>query len=213
MTVTCPHCGFSREIEEDLSTEGPFHLSCPQCGGAFRIEAQNPAEETELPFEEPERREPEAGPSAPPPATPEALPKAGFWVRVVAAVTDLLLISVIDSVASLLFGMALRLVADPGTADETLQTTVTTLFGSIILIAYYVFFTGYGGQTPGKMAIRVKVVRTDGSDVGFGRAFLREVIGKLLSWILFGIGYLMVAFDPRKQGLHDKIADTYVVKI
>ena len=80
-------------------------------------------------------------------------------------------------------------------------------------MVYYVFFTGYCGQTPGKMAIRVKVIRTDGSEIGYGRAFLREVPGKFLSGLILGIGYLMIAFDAQKQGLHDKIADTYVIKL
>ncbi len=63
------------------------------------------------------------------------------------------------------------------------------------------------------MAIRVKVIRTDGSEIGYGRAFLREVPGKFLSGLILGIGYLMIAFDAQKQGLHDKIADTYVIKL
>jgi uncharacterized RDD family membrane protein YckC len=76
-----------------------------------------------------------------------------------------------------------------------------------------VFFIGYCGQTPGKMALRIKVVCTDGSQLTYGRAAKREVLGKFVSSILLGIGYLMVAFDHRKQGLHDKIADTYVIKL
>ena len=87
------------------------------------------------------------------------------------------------------------------------------LFGAVLSISYAVFFTGYCGQTPGKMALRIKVIRTDGSPVSYGRAVLREVLGKFISSILLGIGYLMVAFDNRKQGLHDKIADTYVIKL
>jgi uncharacterized RDD family membrane protein YckC len=63
------------------------------------------------------------------------------------------------------------------------------------------------------MAVRVKVIRTDGTEIGYVRAFLREVVGKFLSKLLLGIGYLMVAVDSRKQGLHDKIADTYVIKL
>ena len=63
------------------------------------------------------------------------------------------------------------------------------------------------------MALGIKVIRTSGMDIGYGRAFLREVPGKFLSGILFGIGYLMVAFDEKKQGLHDRIADTYVIKL
>jgi uncharacterized RDD family membrane protein YckC len=63
------------------------------------------------------------------------------------------------------------------------------------------------------MALRIKVIRTDGSPINYGRAALREVLGKFISSILLGIGYLMVAFDNRKQGLHDKIGDTYVIKL
>ncbi len=63
------------------------------------------------------------------------------------------------------------------------------------------------------MALRIKVIRASGEDVSYGRAFLREVPGKFLSGILLGIGYLMVAFDDQKQGLHDRIADTYVIKL
>jgi uncharacterized RDD family membrane protein YckC len=63
------------------------------------------------------------------------------------------------------------------------------------------------------MALRIKVIRTNGMEIGYGKAALREVLGKFVSGILLGIGYLMVAFDLQKQGLHDKIADTYVIKI
>jgi uncharacterized RDD family membrane protein YckC len=63
------------------------------------------------------------------------------------------------------------------------------------------------------MALRIKVIRTNGMEIGYGKAALREVLGKFVSGILPGIGYLMVAFDLQKQGLHDKIADTYVIKL
>jgi uncharacterized RDD family membrane protein YckC len=93
------------------------------------------------------------------------------------------------------------------------MVVVAGIFSVLIGVAYYIFFTGYCGQTPGKMALRIKVIRTDGSDMDYGRALLRETLGKFVSGIILGIGYLMVAFDPQKQGLHDKIADTYVIKL
>jgi predicted Zn finger-like uncharacterized protein len=194
MILTCPHCGFSRDIEDEEIPAAPSRIRCQRCGGIFT------AEQTPLPVDN--------GGTVRPPAV------AGFWVRVVGALTDIILVAVVDIVGSLLFSTAIRLLAgDLGPHGDALRATITGVFGTVLVIAYYVFFTGYCGQTPGKMAIRVKVIRTDGSDIGYGRAFLREVIGKFLSWILLGIGYLMVAFDARKQGLHDKIADTYVIKI
>ena len=90
---------------------------------------------------------------------------------------------------------------------------VIWLFGMSLSIGYAVFFVGYCGQTPAKMMLRIKVIRTDGRAMSYGRAALREVLGKFISSILLGIGYLMVAFDGKKQGLHDKIADTYVIKV
>jgi uncharacterized RDD family membrane protein YckC len=142
------------------------------------------------------------------------LSPAGFWVRVVAAITDGLLVVLVQGLFGLLLGGAIYLLTGSVDAhDSALLAGVVTLSSMLVGAAYYVFFTGYCGQTPGKMAIRVKVVRTDGGDIGYGRAFVREIPGKFLSGILLGIGYLIVAFDARKQGLHDKIAETLVVKI
>jgi len=75
-----------------------------------------------------------------------------------------------------------------------------------------VLFIGYCGQTPGKMTTRIKVIRCNGAEVGYGAAIFREVIGKFISALLLLIGYVMIGFDEQKQGLHDKIADTYVIK-
>ena len=68
------------------------------------------------------------------------------------------------------------------------------------------------GKTPGKMVMGVEIVKTDGSPIGFGRAILRYV-GYIISSIILFIGFLMIAFDSKKQGLHDKIAGTCVIKI
>ncbi len=121
---------------------------------------------------------------------------------------------VLQVVLSILLGVVTAGVSN-GMNEQglTALSLVYSLFGTVLSMAYYVFFTGYCGQTPGKMAIRVKVIRTDGEDIGYGRAFFREVLGKFVSAIIFGIGYLMVAFDAQKQGLHDKIANTYVIKL
>ena len=62
------------------------------------------------------------------------------------------------------------------------------------------------------MAIGIKIVKTDGSSVGFGGAFIREIIGKLVSTLIFFLGYIWILFDGKRQGWHDKIAGTYVVK-
>jgi len=63
----------------------------------------------------------------------------------------------------------------------------------------------------GKMAMGIKVTDLEGNRISFGKAFLRA-IGKVLSGMIMYIGYIMAAFTEKKQGLHDMIASTLVVK-
>ena len=78
-------------------------------------------------------------------------------------------------------------------------------------LAYGWFHSAAGLMaTPGKLAIGIKVVRTDGDKISFLRVFGRYW-ATLLSAILIGIGYLMAAFTARKQALHDMVCDTLVV--
>jgi uncharacterized RDD family membrane protein YckC len=86
------------------------------------------------------------------------------------------------------------------------------LFAFIIITLFYVGFWTWRGQTPGKMIVGIKIVRCDSSSINIGRAFLR-VLGYLVSAFILYIGFIMIAGDGKKQGLHDKIADTIVIKV
>lgn len=88
---------------------------------------------------------------------------------------------------------------------------VIELVRPFVILAYYVAFTGLRGQTPGKMALGIKVVRDDGRAPGLAFAALREIVGKAVSSVVVLLGFLWVAWDRRKQGWHDKIARTSVV--
>jgi uncharacterized RDD family membrane protein YckC len=83
--------------------------------------------------------------------------------------------------------------------------------GLLLACTYEGIFVSQMGATPGKMALGMKVVRPDGSRVDLGRAVGRY-FAKLLSMLILGIGYIMVAFDSEKRGLHDMICDTRVVR-
>ena len=64
------------------------------------------------------------------------------------------------------------------------------------------------------MALKIKVVKEDTGEVpGFAKAFLREMVGKFLSSLVFGLGYFSVLWDKDKQAWHDKIAGTVVIKV
>lgn len=78
-------------------------------------------------------------------------------------------------------------------------------------LAYYVLTTWQSGSTLGKRIMKIKVVTQNGSKATLTTVLLREVVGKFVSTIVIGLGYLWVLFDAKKQGWHDKIAKTIVV--
>ena len=66
------------------------------------------------------------------------------------------------------------------------------------------------GATPGKQILGLKIIRTDTTPLGWIRAIVRFV-GYFISAIAFFLGFLWVFVDGRRQGWHDKLADTFVV--
>lgn len=79
-----------------------------------------------------------------------------------------------------------------------------------VTVLYFVPQWSIGGQTLGKRLMRIRVVTADGSSPKLGRSLLR-MFGYLFSLSIVGSGFLLVALDPRRQGLHDKMAETYVI--
>lgn len=119
---------------------------------------------------------------------------AGFGVRFVAALIDTVILFTVGFVMGLVLG-------------KTAQS-----ISWIVGVIYYLYFwVNQNGATPGKKAMGIRVVRVDGQLLTYGTAFLRY-IGYIVSGITLGIGYLWIIWDPKKQGFHDKIANTYVVK-
>ncbi len=211
MQITCPSCNYSKHIDPALLPPDTTRATCPKCDESFALlqtEQSEPA-----PVQPPAAPVTDAEFEPPPtsvmrPVNAAALPKAGFWIRVVATIVDGFIVFVIQLALGFLLGMVGMAV---GTGEEV--GSLIMLLGYLISFAYYIVFTGYCGQTPGKMALRIKVIRTDGSDIGYGKAAFREVLAKFIAGIILGIGYLMVAFDDQKQGLHDRMSDTYVIKL
>ena len=211
MQLTCPHCGFSREISEAQTTAGkPVNVLCPGCQEVFVFDPTAGSADAATAEEVP------TAPDfifSPLPLAEADLPKAGFWIRAAAAVVDALIAGALQGIIVFLFVGLLGLILHGFDSESMLMLCLAWLLSASVSVVYYVYFTAFGGQTPGKMALRIKVVRTDSSPLTLGRAFYREVICKFVSGIILGIGYLMVAFDEKKQGLHDRMADTYVVRL
>jgi len=76
----------------------------------------------------------------------------------------------------------------------------------------FVVFAGTRGRTLGKWATGLRIERTHGAPPGMGRALLRHLIGYPLSLVIFGIGFLLAAFDRQGRALHDRLAGTIIVR-
>jgi uncharacterized RDD family membrane protein YckC len=102
-----------------------------------------------------------------------------------------------------------------GSPDDPLGLLVFCGFcGSILLLAalYYGAFWLWRGQTPGKMLARIKIVGPTGERPGAGTVLMR-LMGYFMSTVTLGIGFALAAFDERRQGLHDRVANTFVVPV
>ena len=141
--------------------------------------------------------------------------KGGFWIRYVAWIIDTIILNIIGlilfQVGSVAFNLASSGLQNLETEEMIGIMIPYFLFMLIVNSAYFTFFHGSTGQTLGKMVCKLKVVRLNGGPLGYGKAFLRWV-GYLVSSILY-LGFLWAAWDRNKQGWHDKIAGTYVIKI
>ena len=145
---------------------------------------------------------------------------AGFWIRVVAVLIDGIIMAIVQGLLQFVilapFFRSGRF--EPGMRPEEFIGPMMGMIGMAWFISiaanccYEGFFVGKLGATPGKMALGLKVVRPNGVPVDLARAFGRY-FAKLLSGIILCIGYIMVAFDAEKRGLHDMICDTRVVRV
>jgi len=137
----------------------------------------------------------------------------GFWIRVIAAIIDFIILRVVVSPIKLIFG-GLGLA---GMMSGIHPIGLAILGGGVTFIAllfaswlYEAFMESSSYQaTLGKMICGMKVTDLEGNRISFERATGRH-FAKWLSGIILCIGYIMVGFTERKQGLHDLLAGTLV---
>jgi uncharacterized RDD family membrane protein YckC len=134
---------------------------------------------------------------------------AGFWVRFVAYVIDSVILFGITLVLGAVSGGFVR--TDPVTGLQTFNFGLEGL-SFIVGIAYFVGFWTARSQTPGMMVFNLRIARAeDGGPLDLARAAIRYV-GYVIASLPFGLGLIWAGFDSRKQGWHDKIARTFVVR-
>lgn len=124
---------------------------------------------------------------------------AGFWRRLAAALID-----------TLLFMVLFFIVMGPGYASAPLGSLVWLMENAMSMAITVVFWVRILG-TPGKLLMGCHVVdATSGKPVTVTQAILRY-LGYYVSALPLGLGFLWIAWDKRKQGFHDKIANTIVL--
>jgi uncharacterized RDD family membrane protein YckC len=126
---------------------------------------------------------------------------AGFWTRFLSYSIDTLIVFFIFMPAVILLFVF---------KSSSILTLVILIFSLFIEFFYYHHFWCKNGQTIGNRLLAVKVIKSS-SPIDLKTSILRYV-GYLISRILWNLPFLLVGIDSQKQGLHDKLAGTYVVK-
>ena len=143
--------------------------------------------------------------------------KAGFWIRTLAFLIDVTILNIIYLLFLLVGSLAVCLALQNQDYFLYLSKVQALIFPcnliiTAITIGYFIYLHGSTGQTIGKMACKIKVVQENGDPLNYMKSFLRW-LGYVLSTIVLYIGFFWVAFDKNKQGWHDKLANTFVIKL
>jgi uncharacterized RDD family membrane protein YckC len=156
---------------------------------------------------------------------------AGFGQRLLAFIIDVIIVGIVYSViatpiiAAMGLGIASEVQSMDGMSEDQaagaavgMIGTIMAGLGMIIMVSFIIQILYYSlmessklQASVGKLALGIKVVDMNGNRISFTKAVLRS-FGKILSAMIMYIGYLMAAFTEKKQGLHDMIASTLVVK-
>lgn len=146
-------------------------------------------------------------------ATPGAMEFAGIGARFGAKILDNIILYVVQTAINFAFVGSIGTMG-PGTSQQAAFTAMALMMAINLSIAfaYQIFFLHWKGQTPGKMALKIKVVTPEGGALSWGKSIGRP-FAEILSSCLLLIGYLMAIWDPEKRALHDRLAGTRVIKV
>jgi uncharacterized RDD family membrane protein YckC len=150
------------------------------------------------------------------PAVASSLNYAGVGIRFGARFIDGLLFLI--PIGILAFMFLPNMLRSAGNKPPALFNGTFTIVVLVFSLFYEVLMLHYWGATLGKMACKIKVVRPDGSSLGwgvsFGRYFMYNVVISAIpfvNWILLITTAIMAGTDEQKRGLHDRVCDTRVI--
>ena len=142
------------------------------------------------------------------PATPvSGIQYVGFWARLVATLFDSVLILVIIlPVLYLIYGSD-YFISGAGTGGVW-----DLLFNYALPVTATLLFWKYRSATPGKMLFSARIVDAETLGALSMKQMLIRYFAYIPSMLVLGLGFLWIAWDPRKQSWHDKLAGTLVVR-
>lgn len=132
---------------------------------------------------------------------------AGFWIRLGATVIDsLLLLMVTLPISIAIYGWAYM--QKPSFIAGPWDFVINWIAPAVATVVFWRWWDA----SPGKMALQLRVL-----DARTGRTMsTRQAIGRYFAYLASGIplflGFIWIGFDPRKQGWHDKLAGSVVVR-
>lgn len=208
---TCPFCQFPVKAGDEVQVCSrcgiPHHASCwRENGGCTTFGCRRLALDASSGV-------PDTTPSRPATAL-IGVRYAGFWPRYAATLVDSSTSLAVIFVVAVFLGVATApaiLSEDPGYYEGVI---LGAYFASLVWgLVNRVYLVGTRGQSIGKMALGLKVIKADGSRMTCGRAFWRVMVQGLLGGITHGLAYLSVATHPQHRGWHDRIVGTAVIHV
>jgi len=141
---------------------------------------------------------------------------APFWRRLLATLVDGFIIMVIAIVPMniILWQIAPGLIPDVNVILNNHNMIIIAMIPYMIQAVYSGYFLSQqNGQTLGKIFLKIRVVKRDGTSITIWEAILRNVIGYQFSSMLFGLGFLWMFADKNAQTWHDLVSNTVVVDV
>lgn len=130
------------------------------------------------------------------PVMPGPFGYGGFWLRVGATLLDFLIMVILLFAVGMVIGLVMGVSALRDPANVRTMQNIIRVVNLVMGLGYQIFFLHKYDATPGKLALGLKVLRSDGSKLSIGR-IIGRYFAHILSGILIGIGYILVAFDAK----------------
>ncbi|MGA8069963.1 MAG: RDD family protein [Halobacteriota archaeon] len=196
----CAQCG---------TPASPGAQFCAACGATLTGQRTRPLQQV------PSATQPAPTYQAPAYYTGTPTPYIGVAIRFVATIIDAIIIVVIVGILTIPFlvaTIAVNVANGNVSAISSGPIVALTVLGLVVWFLYFTLLEGRYGQTVGKMALSIKVVReADGAPIDYGEAAVRTVLRIIDGLFDYLVGAIFIWTSDKKQRLGDRVAHTVVV--